>query len=335
MSVVPRGSKWQAAVCVNGIRRRKSFNNKAEAELYEVQMRQALMLGKEEPELLTKRSETYTLSRAADRCYGMHWVGTKSEEMQIKMINVLTRELGANLEVSKITNTVIDDYILELKKKGKSNGTINRRMACLSKILKTAQRSGFIESIPYIPRQKEAEARMRWLTWEEEDAILKLLTQWGLQKLKDGFVVSIDTGIRAGELGRITPKHILKEGLLIPVSKSDSPRVVPLTERARAVLVSRSVHLAPDERLFSGSNWYRDQWEKVRSHLGLEDVVWHTLRHTTCSRLIQGGMPLTHVKEWMGHKAIQTTLRYAHLAPKHLAEGLSLLERQTVAEGVA
>lgn len=336
MPVVSRGSKFQANVCVNGVRRRKSFDSKAEAELYELQVRQALLLGKDDPDEVFKKAERITLKTAAERCYKMNWVGSKSESMQAKMMNVLYRELGEKTEIKTITSRVLEDYVLELKANRKSNGTINRRLACLSKILKTAHRSGYIESMPFIPRQKEGQNRMRWLSWDEEDAILATLDQWGLAKLRDAFVVSIDTGIRAGEMNEITPKHILKEGLHIPVSKSGIPRVVPLTERARVVLVSRAANLGKDERLFDGSRlWYRDQWERVKTHLGLDDVVWHTLRHTTCSRLIQGGLPLTHAKEWMGHKAIQTTLRYAHLAPSHLDGGLSLLNRDSVAEVVA
>jgi integrase len=336
MSVVTRGNKFQANVCVNGVRRRKSFDTKADAELYELQVRQALLTGKDDPDEVLKKAERLNITKAADRCYKMHWVGSKSESMQAKMIAVLCRELGPDTELKNITSRVLEDYVLDLKAKRKSNGTINRRLACLSKILRTAQRSGYIEAMPYIPRQKEGQNRMRWLTWDEEDSLLAVMDQWGLAKLKDAFIVSIDTGIRAGELNGITPKDIMKEGLHIPVSKNGAPRVVPLTQRARAVLVSRSHNLGRDDRLFEGSRlWYRDQWDRVKTHLGLEDVVWHTLRHTTCSRLIQGGMPLTHAKEWMGHKAIQTTLRYAHLAPSHLDGGLSLLNRDSVAGVVA
>ena len=37
------------------------------------------------------------------------------------------------------------------------------------------------------------------------------------------------------------------------------------------------------------------------------------------------GVPLTTVKELMGHKAIQMTLRYTHLAPSHLVEAVQRL----------
>ncbi|MET0514590.1 MAG: tyrosine-type recombinase/integrase, partial [Nitrospiraceae bacterium] len=59
---------------------------------------------------------------------------------------------------------------------------------------------------------------------------------------------------------------------------------------------------------------------------GLEDVSLHTLRHTFISRLVQAGRPLPEVAALAGHRDITMTLRYAHLAPDHLREGIAALE---------
>ena len=78
---------------------------------------------------------------------------------------------------------------------------------------------------------------------------------------------------------------------------------------------------------------------KCVSQLGFNDgvtdsrqrVVFHTLRHTFASWLVQKGVPLHTVAELMGHKSIAMTQRYAHLSPdslrnaaKILGEGLTL-----------
>ena len=73
--------------------------------------------------------------------------------------------------------------------------------------------------------------------------------------------------------------------------------------------------------------WYRDRWDRLRHILKLDDAPWHTLRHTTASRLVQRGVQLVVVKEIMGHRSIHTTMRYAHLQPANLVDAISVLEK--------
>jgi len=47
------------------------------------------------------------------------------------------------------------------------------------------------------------------------------------------------------------------------------------------------------------------------------------LRHTAASRRVMAGVDLVSVKEILGHRDIETTLRYACLVPGHLREVVS------------
>jgi hypothetical protein len=58
----------------------------------------------------------------------------------------------------------------------------------------------------------------------------------------------------------------------------------------------------------------------------MEDFTWYCLRHTFASRLVMAGVDIRTVAELMGHKTIQMTMRYAHLAPQH---SLAAVERLT------
>ena len=83
-----------------------------------------------------------------------------------------------------------------------------------------------------------------------------------------------------------------------------------------------------EDRVFPFTTyWYRDRWDRLRHILKLDDAPWHTLRHTTASRLVQKGVQLVVVKEIMGHKSIQTTIIYAHLQPVNLVDAISVLEK--------
>lgn len=55
-------------------------------------------------------------------------------------------------------------------------------------------------------------------------------------------------------------------------------------------------------------------WMRVRRRAELNDVRIHDLRHSFASAAIAGGMSLPLVGKLLGHKSVQTTARYAHLA---------------------
>ena len=64
-------------------------------------------------------------------------------------------------------------------------------------------------------------------------------------------------------------------------------------------------------RRFSNLN---GRWLVVRARAGLEDVRIHDLRHSFASRALALGESLTMIGKLLGHRKVQTTARYAHLA---------------------
>ncbi|MCL5238217.1 MAG: site-specific integrase [Nitrospirae bacterium] len=60
--------------------------------------------------------------------------------------------------------------------------------------------------------------------------------------------------------------------------------------------------------------------------MGIADFRFHDLRHTFASHLVMAGVDLTTVSKLMGHKSLTMTLRYSHLSPAHLAEGVKKLD---------
>jgi site-specific recombinase XerD len=59
-----------------------------------------------------------------------------------------------------------------------------------------------------------------------------------------------------------------------------------------------------------------------------DKVVFHTLRHTFASWLVQAGTPLYTVKELLGHKSIAMTERYSHLAENTMRDAIKNLENE-------
>ncbi len=335
--ITSKGIRWKVDVTenlANGKQKRHkaTFEDQTEALIYEKQLKQALQKGSAIPQGISSGAVASTqgmgLEKSFQRTFMRYWDKGRSEEKQIQISNMLFKFFGNNESIANITTQRINDFIVHLKSKRNSNGTINRKLACLSKILRHAFREGRLSQMPHFDRLTEGNNRIRWIDYEEEDLILDRLNSWGKYDIRDAYIVSVDVGCRAGELVRIKRNDITKEGLYIGDRKNDNPCTVPLTNRARNTLEIRSKTTNGDYLFPYKDYWYRNTFERLVNNLNLDDVCWHTLRHTCASRLVQGNMPLIHVKEWMGHKSIQTTMRYAHLAPKHLAQGINVLERK-------
>ena len=82
-------------------------------------------------------------------------------------------------------------------------------------------------------------------------------------------------------------------------------------------------------------NFYNRVFLPALEKAEIQDVVWHTLRHTFASRLVMAGVDLRTVQELMGHKDITMTIRYSHLSPSHLKEAVQRLVKVAHSESQA
>ena len=64
----------------------------------------------------------------------------------------------------------------------------------------------------------------------------------------------------------------------------------------------------------------RKHWCAALDTAGIEDFRFHDLRHSAASYLVMNGATLNETAEVLGHKSIQTTMRYAHLSTEHKAK---------------
>ncbi len=213
-----------------------------------------------------------------------------------------------------------------------SDATINRHFAFIRHCCSLAVKDNKITRNPvsgvtFFPEQN----RTRFLS---EDELRRL---HGVMKSEDWNLVAlaIESGLRQSEMFGLRWDCVdIENGVLtIPLSKSGKTRHVPMSQEARRIVrsfdsflhspfVFPSVHnplksLCPDSFL---RNIFRPALRKA----GIQNCVWHSLRHTSASRRVAAGADLYAVKEFLGHADYETTLKYSHLSPKHLRDTANL-----------
>ena len=348
MAIRPRGNAWQVDLTVRGTRLpRYAFPTKLEAEKWEAKARAAALNGDPIPcpngaasgkDARTKQSRVRnaaenSLGDVFAKTYARFWQGTSSDKNTRMNMAQIEAHFGADFSVDRIDTEAIDGLVEACIAKGNSNATINRKLACLSKALRFAHDRGLLARMPKIERKKEGAGRFRWLSDAEERTLLDLLTAWGKDDHVEVISVLIDTGMRPSEVYRIAPRDVdLKAGTIsIWVTKTDKPRTVYMTKRVKAIIEKRmGAVTALGDALFPYDNpWMRHTWDRAKHHLKLSHdphFVPYICRHTCASRLVQRGVPINVVKEWLGHTTVQMTMRYAFLAPTNLMQAAQALE---------
>ena len=316
-----------------GQRFRQSYSTKRKAEVAELEALTRMKASGSPLEAPTapvkQESKGYTLKDAHDLTWRLYWKGDKGKQCHEVTINCVFRTIPSQTLLTDITPAVVLEAIEEWEDEGNSGSTVNRKVSHISKMLNTAVEQGMLKVAPKLPRRKPGKHRIRWMAEQEELRVLNACTQLGLDDLRDFIVVAIDTGFRRSELLGLVSNDFVNGMVQLHAgsTKSDKARAVPATRRVAEILTRRSVNRKLFDITFST---LRLRWLTLKSHLGMDDdtqFVIHMLRHTCASRMVQRGVNLAVVQQWMGHSNIATTLRYAHLAPDSLAIGREALEQ--------
>lgn len=286
-----------------------------------------LEAAKDEPQARTG----WTLNDAYRRTHTLYWQGNGGERVSLINARTAMTFFGPEIPVKAITQEGISNYLTHLLESGLSGSTVNRKLSALSRCLRTAQEHGQLEVLPKMPRRREGEHRVRFLSKDEEEKLLKALDTLGYgQEVTDVVLCLLYTGFRTGELWKLEARDVDLQNWTLTTwkTKSHRARTIPIAEKIRPVIVRRCQEVG-EGRLFPYDNmWMRTRWDRARELLGLstdEQFIPHMLRHTCATRLARNGIGMPVIQDWMGHASIQTTMRYAHFAPSDLTNAAKAL----------
>jgi integrase len=301
------------------IRREKVGNRGAALKLYQKRKTQVLQ-GEKLPENFRAKSVLFSeLAGSALEWSKMHKLSHHDDAIRMKRI----LEAFASWPAESITSQDIERWFAEQHWKP---ATFNRYKALFSLVYRLGINSGRIKLNParLVKTRTENNGRIRYLSTEEETRLRQEIAKHCPERLPE-FDIAVHTGMRRSEQYGLTWDCVdfEKRILTIPRSKHGGTRYVFLNEVALAALqvlwrfsngTGRVFSMGYTSELSYGA---RGWFEKCVKEAKIESFTWHCLRHTFASNLVMRGVDIRTVQELLGHKTIQMTLRYAHLAPQH------------------
>jgi integrase/recombinase XerD len=130
-------------------------------------------------------------------------------------------------------------------------------------------------------------------------------------------------GLRLNELLNLKIKDIRSSEKIIRInqSKGNKDRIVSLSDKLLYIVRDYYLVYKPTNYLFEGEKGNRYSERSVQlvlkkslanAKIKTEGKV-HTLRHSYATHLIQSGIDVRIVQEWLGHENIKTTMIYTHI----------------------
>ncbi len=230
-----------------------------------------------------------------------------------------------------------------------SQATIRRKLTVLQSILKQAVKLDLIPSNPAaaekLTLQKVTAPKIEIFSKQEAAEMLQCLEDEDLQ-FQVLVQLAIMTGARCGELvglkfsdfdynnGKVTIERsaykIAGQPIAVKPPKDYEVRTVSINRHCiQLVMMLREEKKRQAEQLGSqwiGNDWVFTQWNgeilnpqtptkqfsKFLQRHGLKHRKFHSLRHTSATLLLYGGVNLKQVQARLGHGDISTTNKYLH-----------------------
>lgn len=274
----------------------------------------------------------------------LHQVKKTSENTEVsyardlkKMNQYLTAQ-GIH-DVSEVTATSLNSYVLFLEKEGRKPATISRSIASMKAFYHYMEKEHKVSEDPSERlRAPRIEKKMPAVLTQEE--VTRLLEQPGgtsPKELRDTAMLELlyATGIRVSELISLKVSDVNLAMEYLTCSDSHKERIIPFGSIAKKAL-SRYLELGrpklvgdeQEEWLFTncaGQQMSRQGfWKLIKSYgkkAGIEaEITPHMLRHSFAAHMVGNGADLKSVQEMLGHSDISTTQVYAQIGHRRMRE---------------
>lgn len=251
-----------------------------------------------------------------------------SYERDINQLKKYLEEKGIT-DVTRVTRTVLNSYVLYLEKEGRATTTISRMLASIKAFFHYEFREGVIKKDPteLLKAPKIEKKAPVILSADEVNRLLAQPEGKTPKEIRDKAMLELlyATGIRVSELIRLKMDDINMNIGFITCRDERKERTVPFGKTAKKAMESyldsaRTILCGDQEQdhLFvncNGSVMSRQGFWKILKHYGSlagieADITPHTLRHSFAAHLISSGADMHAVQTMLGHSDLATTQMY-------------------------
>lgn len=188
-----------------------------------------------------------------------------------------------------------------------------------------------------VPRIKNAKKLPVVLSFSEVMKIIDVTTNL---KHKTLLLTTYSAGLRVSETSRLKVSDIDSSNMQIHVrgGKGNKDRYTILSNTNLQILRTYYKAYRPKDWLFPSSShpgmalssrtMQKTFKESVKKAGILKPVTIHTLRHSFATHLLMQGTDLHTIQKLLGHKNLNTTTLYLHLAPTKILSVVSPLDRE-------
>ncbi len=261
-----------------------------------------------------------------------------SYRRDLNKLQTFMAEQGVD-QMTSVTTTNLNSYILYLEKNGFAAATISRNIASIKAFFHYSYKEGrILEDPSETLKSPKIEKKIPEVMTPKE--VVRLLEQpkgSNLKEIRDKAMLELlyATGIRVSELIGLQVQDVNMQMGYLVCKDANKERIIPFGSEAKHALTvyleSAREAMIEDKSskvLFancSGKQMSRQGFWKLIKYYAKKagitaDITPHTLRHSFAAHLVENGADLRSVQEMLGHSDISTTQIYASMNHNRIRE---------------
>ena len=241
-------------------------------------------------------------------------------------------------DITKATTQMARSYIVDLKKKGEENRSINRKMSALRSFYKFCLREEAIEMSPMqgVKSLKQPKELAKFVP-EHDMAKVRFDGDGDFKVVRDEllFEMLYQTGMRQAELRGLKDNDVDAMAMQVKVlGKRNKERIIPISKPLLEMIANYkkvrdeqfperdNVVLIVDDRggEMSPTFVYRVVHRILEGVTTIEQKSPHVLRHTFATHMLNEGADIRAIQKILGHSSLSSTQIYTHNTIEQLKE---------------